>query len=278
VVANPTPSARGGRPRLQADCASCFGLCCVALPFTASADFAIDKDAGQPCLHLRTDFRCGIHALLRDRGFPGCATFDCFGAGQQVSQVTFAGRDWREAPHTATQMFAIFPIMRQLHELLWYLTEALRMPPARPIYQELRHALIRVDRLTRSSPAALVDIDMAALRASVDPLLQETSELVRATIPGQKRNHRGADLVGANLKGADLQGADLGGTYLIAANLQDADLRLADLRGADFRNADLSGADLTGAVFLTQSQIDSAKGSAATRLTGTQTHPAHWRR
>jgi uncharacterized protein YjbI with pentapeptide repeats len=277
VVADPAISPRGGQPSLQADCASCFGLCCVALPFTESADFAIDKEAGQPCQHLRADFRCGIHALLRDRGFPGCATFDCFGAGQQVSQVTFRGRDWRETPHTAAQMFAVFPIMRQLHELLWYLTEVLRMPPGRPIHQELRHALIRVERLTRSSPETLADIDMAALRASVDPLLQEASGLVRATVPGPKGNYRGADLMGADLKGADLRGADLRGAYLIAANLQDADLRLADLRGADFRNANLSGADLTGAVFLTQSQINAAKGDTATRLTATLTYPAHWK-
>jgi hypothetical protein len=165
-------------------------LCCVALPFTASADFAIDKEAGQPCQHLRADFRCGIHALLRDRGFPGCAAFDCFGAGQQVSQVTFRGRDWREAPHTAAQMFAVFPIMRRLHELLWYLTEALRMPPARPSHHKLRHALIRAERLTRSSPDALADIDMATLRASVDPLLEEASQLVRATVPRQKAKAR----------------------------------------------------------------------------------------
>jgi uncharacterized protein YjbI with pentapeptide repeats len=203
-------------------------------------------------------------------------SFDCFGAGQQVSQVTFGGRDWREAPHTATQMFAIFSIMRQLHELLWYLTEALRMPPAHPMHQELREALTRVDRLTRSGPDALVDIDMAALRARVHPLLQRTSELVRATVPGRKRNHRGADLVGANLKEADLRGADLRGAYLIAADLRDADLRLADLRGADVRNANLRGADLIGAIFLTQSQINSTNGDAATRLTGTLTRPAHW--
>jgi uncharacterized protein YjbI with pentapeptide repeats len=278
VVADPTPSPRGGRPRLQADCASCFGLCCVALPFTASADFAIDKEAGQPCLHLRADFRCGIHALLRDRGFPGCAVFDCFGAGQQVSQVTFGGRDWREAPDTATQMFAIFPIMRQLHELLWYLTEALRMPPARPIHNELRHALIRVDRLTRSSPDALMDTDMAALRAGVHPLLQQTSELVRAALPGRKRRHHGADLIGANLKGADLRAADLHGAYLIAADLRDADLRLADLRGADLRNADLSGCSLTDAIFLTQPQINSAKGDLVTRLPAMLRRPPHWER
>ncbi|WP_442277551.1 hypothetical protein [Terrabacter sp. 2YAF2] len=29
--------------RLEADCAQCFGLCCVALPFTRSADFPVDK-------------------------------------------------------------------------------------------------------------------------------------------------------------------------------------------------------------------------------------------
>ena len=94
-----------GRLSLRADCERCFGLCCVAPAFSASADFAIDKDAGQACPHLQSDFRCGIHAHLRQRGFPGCTAYDCFGAGQKVAQVTFAGRDWREAPATAQQMF-----------------------------------------------------------------------------------------------------------------------------------------------------------------------------
>ena len=66
---------------LRADCARCFGLCCVAPAFAASADFAIDKPAGQACPHLAGDFRCGIHDELRPRGFPGCTVYDCFGAG-----------------------------------------------------------------------------------------------------------------------------------------------------------------------------------------------------
>ncbi len=37
---------------LKADCEKCFGLCCVALPFAASADFAFDKQAGSPCINL----------------------------------------------------------------------------------------------------------------------------------------------------------------------------------------------------------------------------------
>ena len=89
------------RTELHADCARCFGLCCVALPFARSADFAVDKPAGTPCTNLQEDFRCGIHGALRERGFAGCTVFDCFGAGQKVSQVTFGGQDWRRAPGTA---------------------------------------------------------------------------------------------------------------------------------------------------------------------------------
>ena len=130
--------AAGGRVNLLADCANCFGLCCVALPFAASADFAIDKPAGQPCPNLQQDSRCGIHQSLRTKGFPGCTVYDCFGAGQQVAQMTYHGRDWRQAPATAHQMFDVFRVMRQLHELLWYLAEALTRRSAEALFGDLR--------------------------------------------------------------------------------------------------------------------------------------------
>lgn len=273
---NDGPPPGGGRPGLQADCGSCFGLCCVALPFAASADFAIDKEAGQPCPNLRADFSCGTHSRLRQQGFPGCTVFDCFGAGQKVSQVTFGGQDWRQAPHSARQMFDVFPVMRQLHELLWYLTEALALPSARPVHDELRQALETTERLTGGSARELTELDVAAHRGDVNALLSRTSELVRAGVPGRKKNRRGADLIGAGLGGADLRGANLRGAYLIAADLKGADLRAADLIGADFRDADLCGADLTGSIFLTQSQVNAAKGDATTRLPAALARPAHW--
>jgi hypothetical protein len=273
---------------LNADCGSCFGLCCVALPFSASADFAIDKDAGRPCPHLRADFGCGTHDSLRQRGFSGCAVFDCFGAGQRVSQHTFDGRDWRRAPETAGLMFEVFAVMRQLHELLWYLNEAVALPAARPIRGELREALHGTERLARGSAQEIARLDVAAHRGEVNVLLLRTSELVRATAPGRndpngpnspngrKKNRRRADLVGADLRGADLRGADLRGAYLIAADLRGADLRAADLIGADLRDTDLRGADLTGSVFLSQSQLNAARGDAATRLPRALARPAHW--
>src|SRR5829696_9664565 len=134
------------RSRLRADCSRCAGLCCVAPAFARSADFAIDKPAGVACPNLQADFRCGIHAVLRDRGFPGCEVFDCFGAGQQLTQVTFAGRSWRETPEVAAAQFAVLPVMRQLHEILWYLTEA-RSLPAAALHEEVRTAQVRTERL-----------------------------------------------------------------------------------------------------------------------------------
>jgi uncharacterized protein YjbI with pentapeptide repeats len=259
-------------------------LCCAALPFAASSDFAIDKNAGQPCPNLQSDFRCGIHTSLRELGFRGCTVYDCFGAGQKVSQVTFSGNDWRQAPESAKQMFDVFPIMKQLHELLWYLTEALTLQPARPIHDELTFALKETERLTCLSPDSLMELDVAAHRSNVNALLLRTSELVRAearltqksTSRRQKTYGRGADLIGAKLKGADLRGANLRGAYLIAADLREADLRAADLIGADFRDADLSGADLTDCIFLTQPQLNSAKGNDDTKLPPSLARPAHW--
>jgi uncharacterized protein YjbI with pentapeptide repeats len=259
---------------LRADCERCFGLCCVVPAFAASADFAIDKPAGKACPNLLADFRCGIHAGLRDKGFRGCTVFDCFGAGQQVAQVTFGGEDWRAAPGTARQMFEVFKVMRELHELLWYLTEALALPAAAPIHGELRAALEETESMTNGSADAVEALDLGSHWQRVNALLLRASELVRAGLHGKDK--RRADLIGARLKGADLRAADLRGAYLIGADLRGADLRTADLIGADLRDTDLRGADLTGSLFLTQPQVNAAKGDAATRIPGVLTRPPHW--
>ena len=261
---------------LHAACQRCRGLCCVAPAFAASADFAINKPAEQACPHLQSDLRCGIHQDLRQKGFAGCTVFDCFGAGQKVSEVTFAGQDWRGSSETAREMFEAFAIMRPLHELLWYLSEALRMPPARPLREELTRAFEKTERLTRGSLAVLREVDIADHRQDVNVLLLRSSELVRKEAPGPKPDRRGADLIGADLRDADLRAANLRGAYLIGADLREADLRAADLIGVDFRGADLSGADLTGCLYLIQSQMDSAHGDATTKLPQSLSHPAHW--
>jgi hypothetical protein len=273
------------RPDLRADCAQCVGLCCVALALTASADFAIDKPAGEPCPNLKHDFRCGIHARLQDGGFRGCTVYDCFGAGQKVTQVTFGGRgDWRQAADSGALMFEVFSVMRLLHELLWYLTEALELAP--PLRGELQRALVDTERLTLGSPESLADLDAFAHRSRVNDLLLRTSELVRAGASDTPRNGRGADFraaelrghdfSGADLRGADFRGADLRSAYLIAADLRHADLTDADLIGADLRDADVRGAHLARSIFLTQMQLNATHGDPGTTLPPRLNRPSHW--
>jgi hypothetical protein len=254
---------------LRADCGSCFGLCCVALTFARSADFAIDKPAGDPCPNLQHDFRCGIHRKLRPAGFQGCTVYDCFGAGQKISRQ--AGVSWREQP--GQEMFAALPIMRQLHELLWYLYDAQQRPETAPIRAELQRSLDHVEALTQQP---VLEVDLGNERQSVNELLLTTSRLVRGK-QSKKKERRGADLVGAKLRKADLSRANLRGAYLIAADLAGADLRKADLIGADLRDSDLRGADLTDALFVTQSQVNAARGDSSTRIPGSLLRPDHWR-
>lgn len=255
---------------LRPDCTSCFGLCCVASAFTRSSDFALDKPAGTPCPNLLADFQCGIHDVLRRRGFPGCTVFDCLGAGQKVAQVTYGGVSWRDDPSSAPEMFEVFGVMRQLHEMLWYLREASARTPG----PDVSTLLEEIDTLTSADAKTLAGLDVSTVRERVRPLLSRTSTEVRAGLRG--KDHAGADLIGAKLRGAALRGANLRGTYLLGTDLRDADLRTADLLGADLRNTDLRGADLTDALFLTQFQLNAAQGDPRTRFPNTLTRPTHW--
>ena len=269
-------TAEPRRSSLVPDCGSCQALCCVALPFAASADFALDKDAGQPCVNLQQDFRCGIHTRLRSEGFRGCTVFDCYGAGQKVSQDVFGGRRWRDDPGMAAQMFPVFYVVRQLHEILLHLTEALALGSAQQLQAELERALDDTEALTRGTPDELFAVDVSGHREDVNRLLVRASDQARRAVRRRPPDRRGADLVGADLTGADLRAASLRGARLVAADLRGADLRDADLTGADLRDADLRGTDLSSCLFLTQSQLQSAIGDPATTVPDRLSRPLHW--
>jgi hypothetical protein len=272
----------GRREDLGADCANCFGLCCVALAFAKSADFPFDKPAGVPCANLDAHDACRVHRGLRERGFKGCAVFDCFGAGQKVSRRTFQGRSWREDAETRMAMFSVFPVVRRLHELLWYLDEAITLVgPSRdaaPWLKAFEHVRLLSDR----SAGELAGLDVDAEYDAARDLLAEASEIARAAVwrakgrRGGRSPGPGSDLAGARLAGADFRGITIRGSIAIAADLSGALLGRCDVLGVDMRDADLSGADLDGAIYLTQMQVNSARGDASTVLPAGFERPSSW--
>ncbi|MBT2249113.1 pentapeptide repeat-containing protein [Arthrobacter sp. BHU FT2] len=287
------PTSIPGQDALRPDCSNCFALCCTAFGFSRSADFAIDKPPASACPNLAADFSCTIHGSLRPRGFRGCTVFDCFGAGQAVSQGLFGGVSWRDEPGSQPAMFASFRAVKQLHEMLWHLAQAQELTYSPELAGEVQDLRARLAAAAASGTRSVLGLDMDALHGRTARLLWTVSEEARAGYGADDGGrgafagtgvsaddspplHAGADLAGARLRGRQLCGADLRNAVLIAADLRGADLTATDLLGADLRDARLDDAYLAGALFLTQAQVTSALGSAGTRLPPALSRPSHW--
>jgi uncharacterized protein YjbI with pentapeptide repeats len=270
--------------KFKSNCKKCFGYCCVALYFSTSEGFPSDKVAGEPCSNLEEDFSCAIHSSLLEKGLKGCTAYDCFGAGQKVAQVTYDGLDWHNGNEKAKQMFDVFSIMRQLHEMLWYLSEALLKATDSSLQSKIIHLIKETEELTYLNANAIIEFDIEVHRNKVNSLLRKVSEQVQAryskgsrkTMTQRKTIAGRLDLIGQDLRRIDLMGATLAGALLIAADLRGSNLAGANLIGADLRNADIRGADLSESLYITQSQVNAAIGDSSTRLPAWIEHPNSW--
>jgi len=269
---------------LQADCKNCAGLCCVALYFSASEGFPLDKKEGLPCMNLREDFRCGIHEELREWGLKGCMAYDCYGAGPKTVQHTFGGISWRERPETAEQMYQIYLIQRDLHEMLWYLWQGTGFAGEENLREEAKALFQETENISRKEISFLLGFSVEEHRAKVGALLRAVSQEVRQQKMGKwpkaltrpKMVGGRPAFMGLDLHGADLSGADFRGSLLIAADLSGADLTGADFLGADLRDVDVRGANLKDSLFLTQKQLWNAKGDPGTKLPAFLDCPFSW--
>lgn len=109
----------------KSDCANCAALCCLALAFDKGERFAHDKAAGEACKHL-SHHACSIHADLSRRGYGGCTTYECAGAGQRVTAMF--GQSWRDVPKLTAPMMDAFRTMRDIQELRQILMTARALP------------------------------------------------------------------------------------------------------------------------------------------------------
>lgn len=256
---------------LSIDCRRCHGLCCAALYFAKAEGFPEDKAPGVPCRYLASDFRCRVHEDLLPRGFRGCAAYDCFGAGQKVSQRHYPGRNWQEEPDLLEEECRTFLAVYALHQMLWYLAEARELAEGDAVLErEIVACSEELRAMTLAPPTRLWELDLEACR-------DRANSLLRRAAPGTARaKHGPRDRVGKDLRGTDLRGKDLSLSLLMAADLSGCDLAGTNLLGADLRDADLRGADLRRCLFLTQGQVAAARGDGTTRLPPRLRRPGSW--
>ena len=149
----------------RGDCDRCAGLCCVALSFERGPLFALDKPAGEACPHLRADCRCSIHAERAARGFAGCASFDCRGAGQ-LATALFNGLGWRDSDAVRRQMLRAFGLLLEIQRLRLVLPRLGRRDLLRPLEPDGGWTLAA---LLTMAPAVIQEIQDALHRSSLRP-------------------------------------------------------------------------------------------------------------
>lgn len=269
---------------LKCNCGNCFGLCCTALFFSACDGFPQNKDAGKPCINLKQDFTCSIHNTLLKKGLKGCISYECFGAGQKIAQKTFNKISWRKDPQSASKMFDTFLIIRQIHEMLWYLVQSYTLEKNNKISSQIESLIDDTIKVSLWDVDKLLNLDLESYRDKVNIYLKATSETIRKkfkissskSLSTSKKQIQGKNFLGKDLTKYNPCGADFRGALLIASNLSYSDLSGADFIGADLRDTDLSSSDLSRSIFLTQAQINSAKGNLKTKLPPMIVRPSYW--
>ena len=103
----------------RSDCTRCAALCCIAFPSETMEGFAASKERGEACPRLRPDGSCSIYDRRKEEGFAGCVGFECFGAGQYVTQLHGGNSEWRADPELLARMVDSFLDIRRAFELLW---------------------------------------------------------------------------------------------------------------------------------------------------------------
>lgn len=258
--------------RLKINCEKCSGLCCVALYCMKIDGFPANKETGVPCQYLRPDFRCDIHAKLGSKNMRGCLAYDCFGAGQKVTQNCFPKVDWKNNPDHANEIFQVFQIVFQLHQMEWYLLEALSLTDDEHLKSDIKSFISENERLTSLSLDEILNLNIESYRLDVNKILKQLSSMI--TVSSNEKN--GKDYLGQNFKYANLNYKDFSMALLIAADFEGCSLLGTNFLGADMRDANIKNTDLSSSVFLTQMQINSAKGNANTKLPYRISRPISW--
>lgn len=260
------------------DCTKCCGLCCVALYFSRAEGFPKDKDAGIPCGHLQRDYQCTIHGGLSERGLKGCMAYDCFGAGQRVTGSLTVLPDWETIPpKEAGKIFDSFLAVMQIHQVLWYLTAASTLHLQKPIKDQISMLIKQGNQLAGQPGLTPANGEIAAFRETSNGLLKKICAGLtdRYSAHGASRS-RQKNHMGKNYRQKNLTRMDFSMGLLIAADLEQADLTGANFLGADMRDANIRNTDLSQSLFLTQIQVNGAKGNQHTILPPYLSKPASW--
>lgn len=266
--------------KLSLDCSKCMGLCCTALYFSKIDGFPSDKGSGEKCEYMDKSYRCEVHEKLEERGYTGCMSFDCLGAGPMVVSLL---KDRDVSKKALVKLYEAFIVARQVYEVIWYLADAFEKSDNDQLKKKISELTKNVYTQVTSDHDTISKIDINEVRDKAKPLLSEVSDEYRMNKTKSKPERFETDifgridLLGKSMKNSNIMGMSLKGAIMIQSDFSNTDFSYVDLIGADMRDAKLHNADLSKAIYLTQMQINSALGNRSTKLPRHISMPARWK-
>lgn len=267
---------KGRFEQFKADCSKCSGLCCTALFFSKIDGFPENKKAGKPCIKLQNDYYCKIYLELEKHNMKGCIGYDCFGAGQHVTQVIYKGETWQTLPDQSEEIFHVFLIIFQLFQIRYFLEESKIIIPAKELWSDIQKMINENKALCNYTPESILNIDIESYRNKVNIILKKVRNFIIKSFKNSD-NIEITDYLGKNFSKRDMSGLDLSMKLLIASNFESCIFDGTVFLGADTRDTNFSNSDLRYAVFLTQGQINTAKGNTNTKLPKHLYYPITWK-
>lgn len=253
---------------LSYDCRDCHGLCCSAFYFAKVDGFPYDKAEKRRCMHLAKDHRCQIHDSLHTSGCHGCMTYDCLGAGPAAVSLYTADDLLQE--DSMQELYEVFPVMTQLHQMLAYILEAEMVTQEHRLHHQLEDAYTKIQQIKQSKTALMTPATLQRCYGIVNPLLKQVWKQVQLMY---RSDHKKP---GKSLAHQHLIGIDFSMQCLIQADLTGSVLDGCCFLGTDTRDCKVHHADLRNTLFLTQMQVNQMKGNAKTILPPPIRKPSHW--
>ncbi len=104
----------------KADCERCAGLCCIVFAHHTRNGFPEYKAGNKPCKNLTSAGRCTVFADLEAEGYLTCRPYDCYGAGQIVTQTLLTDPDKTDRRQLGehTEVVDAFKELSRLHLLI----------------------------------------------------------------------------------------------------------------------------------------------------------------
>lgn len=262
--------------KFRIDCGKCSGLCCTALFFSKIDGFPENKVSGKPCTKLDKDYKCKIHDKLEKLNMKGCIGYDCFGAGQYVTQHIYSGETWQNSSKKSNEIFEVFTAVFQLYQIRYFLEYATIIISDKVLIKNLESLINENENICRLDPKAILDFDINEYRNRANVYLKSISSSIVDSF-GNNKNNKIMDFIGKDFKKKNMSGYDLSMKLLIAANFDSCIFEKTIFLGSDTRDTDFNNADLSEAIFLTQGQVNLAKGNLKTKLPMHLDYPTTWK-